>query len=69
MIFLSKISFGGIPVPGRSLAFSPKSFHGCLENLYYNGVDIIELARKHNPQILILVRELEGRGKRQEFIF
>uniref|UniRef100_A0A8C0ZLV2 Contactin-associated protein-like 3 n=1 Tax=Castor canadensis TaxID=51338 RepID=A0A8C0ZLV2_CASCN len=49
-----EISFGGIPVPGRSLAFSPKSFHGCLENLYYNGVDIIELARKHNPQILIL---------------
>uniref|UniRef100_H0WNX4 Uncharacterized protein n=1 Tax=Otolemur garnettii TaxID=30611 RepID=H0WNX4_OTOGA len=44
-----EISFGGIPTPGRSR----KNFHGCLENLYYNGVDIIELAKKHKPQILI----------------
>uniref|UniRef100_A0A8C8ZQ27 Contactin-associated protein-like 3 n=1 Tax=Prolemur simus TaxID=1328070 RepID=A0A8C8ZQ27_PROSS len=45
-----EISFGGIPTPGRSR----KSFHGCLENLYYNGVDIIELAKTHKPQIRIM---------------
>ncbi|XP_037654242.1 contactin-associated protein-like 3 [Choloepus didactylus] len=49
-----EISFGGIQVPGKSLTFPHKNFHGCLENLYYNGVDIIELAREHNPQIIIM---------------
>ncbi|XP_042555311.1 contactin-associated protein-like 3 isoform X1 [Dipodomys spectabilis] len=49
-----EISFGGIPVPGGLLNFSHKMFHGCLENLYYNGVDIIELAKKHKPQILVM---------------
>uniref|UniRef100_A0A2I2ZPK8 Contactin associated protein like 3 n=1 Tax=Gorilla gorilla gorilla TaxID=9595 RepID=A0A2I2ZPK8_GORGO len=49
-----EISFGGIPTPGRSRAFTRKSFHGCLENLYYNGVDVTELARKHKPQILMM---------------
>jgi hypothetical protein len=65
MIFLSKISFGGISVLGRSLGFSPKCFHECLENIYYNGVGIIVLARKHKPHILILVKEPEQGGKRQ----
>ncbi|XP_047280254.1 contactin-associated protein-like 3 isoform X3 [Homo sapiens] len=50
-----EISFGGIPTPGRSRAFRRKSFHGCLENLYYNGVDVTELAKKHKPQILMMV--------------
>uniref|UniRef100_A0A2K6UL57 Contactin associated protein like 3 n=1 Tax=Saimiri boliviensis boliviensis TaxID=39432 RepID=A0A2K6UL57_SAIBB len=49
-----EISFGGIPTPGRAWEFTHKSFHGCLENLYYNGVDIIELAKKHKPQILMM---------------
>ncbi|XP_011543974.1 contactin-associated protein-like 3 isoform X2 [Homo sapiens] len=49
-----EISFGGIPTPGRSRAFRRKSFHGCLENLYYNGVDVTELAKKHKPQILMM---------------
>ncbi|KAL0606774.1 Contactin-associated protein-like 3, partial [Plecturocebus cupreus] len=49
-----EISFGGIPTPGRAREFTRKSFHGCLENLYYNGVDVIELAKKHKPQILMM---------------
>uniref|UniRef100_A0A8C5K146 Contactin associated protein-like 3 n=1 Tax=Jaculus jaculus TaxID=51337 RepID=A0A8C5K146_JACJA len=49
-----EISFGGIPMPGGSLAFSHKNLHGCLENLYYNGVNLIELAKKHRPQLLIM---------------
>ncbi|CAM9824288.1 unnamed protein product [Rangifer tarandus platyrhynchus] len=49
-----KISFGGIPGHGKSVAFPHKNFHGCFENLYYNGVDIIDLSKKHKPQVLIM---------------
>ncbi|XP_037671736.1 contactin-associated protein-like 4 isoform X2 [Choloepus didactylus] len=49
-----EISFGGIPAPGKSVSFSQKNFHGCLENLYYNGVDIIDLAKQHKPQIITM---------------
>lgn len=55
-IFLSKISFGGIPAPGKSVSFPHRNFHGCLENLYYNGVDIIDLAKQQKPQIIAMVR-------------
>ncbi|KAM9206276.1 contactin-associated protein-like 3 [Dugong dugon] len=48
-----EISFGGISGHGKSVAFPHKNFHGCLENLYYNGVDIIDLSKKHKPQILV----------------
>ncbi|XP_071072664.1 contactin-associated protein-like 3 isoform X2 [Dasypus novemcinctus] len=44
------ISFGG----GKSVVFPHKNFHGCLENLYYNGEDIIDLSKKHKPQIRIM---------------
>ncbi|XP_045389993.1 contactin-associated protein-like 4 isoform X6 [Lemur catta] len=47
-----EISFGGIPAPGKSVSFPHKNFHGCLENLYYNGVDIIDLAKQQKPQII-----------------
>uniref|UniRef100_A0A3Q2HZK4 Contactin associated protein family member 4 n=1 Tax=Equus caballus TaxID=9796 RepID=A0A3Q2HZK4_HORSE len=47
-----EISFGGIPAPGKSVSFPHKNFHGCLENLYYNGVDIIDLAKRQKPQII-----------------
>ncbi|KAB0363024.1 hypothetical protein FD754_007180, partial [Muntiacus muntjak] len=49
-----KISFGGIPGHGKSVTFPHKNFHGCFENLYYNGVDIIDLSKKHKPQVLIM---------------
>ncbi|XP_059986056.1 contactin-associated protein-like 4 isoform X7 [Lagenorhynchus albirostris] len=49
-----EISFGGIPAPGKSASFPHKHFHGCLENLYYNGVDVIDLAKQQNPQIIIM---------------
>ncbi|NWZ70748.1 CNTP5 protein, partial [Acrocephalus arundinaceus] len=42
-----ELSFGGIPVPGKSGTLSRRNFHGCFENIYYNGVSIIDLARKH----------------------
>ncbi|XP_037653106.1 contactin-associated protein-like 3 [Choloepus didactylus] len=49
-----EISFGGIAGGGKSVVFPHKNFHGCLENLFYNGVDIIDFSKKHKPQILIM---------------
>uniref|UniRef100_A0A4W4EFT4 Contactin associated protein family member 5b n=1 Tax=Electrophorus electricus TaxID=8005 RepID=A0A4W4EFT4_ELEEL len=46
-----ELSFGGIPLPGKPGTFLRKNFHGCLENLYYNGVNIIDLAKRKKPQI------------------
>uniref|UniRef100_A0A8U8C8Q8 Uncharacterized protein n=1 Tax=Geospiza parvula TaxID=87175 RepID=A0A8U8C8Q8_GEOPR len=49
-----ELSFGGIPVPGKSGTLSRRNFHGCFENIYYNGVNIIDLARRHKSQIYIV---------------
>lgn len=46
-----KLSFGGIPLPGKPGTFLRKNFHGCMENLYYNGISIIDLAKRRKPQI------------------
>uniref|UniRef100_A0A668ALG1 Contactin associated protein-like 5a n=1 Tax=Myripristis murdjan TaxID=586833 RepID=A0A668ALG1_9TELE len=45
------LSFGGIPLPGKPGTFLRKNFHGCIENLYYNGINIIDLAKRRKPQI------------------
>ncbi|NWX16155.1 CNTP4 protein, partial [Aegotheles bennettii] len=42
-----ELSFGGIPMPEKSGTLSRRNFHGCFENIYYNGVNIIDLARRH----------------------
>ncbi|MEJ1276018.1 contactin associated protein-like 4 [Cricetulus griseus] len=49
-----EISFGGISAPAKSVSLPYKHFHGCLENLYYNGVDIIGLAKQHSPRIITM---------------
>uniref|UniRef100_A0AAZ3R6L6 Contactin-associated protein-like 5 n=1 Tax=Oncorhynchus tshawytscha TaxID=74940 RepID=A0AAZ3R6L6_ONCTS len=46
-----ELSFGGIPIPGKPGIFLRKNFHGCIENLYYNGVSIINLAKRRKLQI------------------
>uniref|UniRef100_A0A674F396 Contactin-associated protein-like 5 n=1 Tax=Salmo trutta TaxID=8032 RepID=A0A674F396_SALTR len=46
-----ELSFGGIPIPGKPGSFLRKNFHGCIENLYYNGVSIINLAKRRKLQI------------------
>ncbi|XP_009679281.2 contactin-associated protein-like 4 isoform X1 [Struthio camelus] len=46
-----ELSFGGIPAPGKSGTLSRKNFHGCFENIYCNGVNIIDLAKRHKSQI------------------
>ncbi|KAK2507712.1 hypothetical protein MC885_005556 [Smutsia gigantea] len=50
----NEISFGGIPGHRKSVAFPHRNFDGCFENLFYNGVDIIDLSKKQKPQILIM---------------
>ncbi|XP_061242787.1 contactin-associated protein-like 4 isoform X3 [Bos javanicus] len=49
-----EISFGGIPAPGKPVSFPHKHFHGCLENLFYDGVDIIDLAKRQDPQMIVM---------------
>ncbi|XP_062861472.1 contactin-associated protein-like 5 [Trichomycterus rosablanca] len=46
-----ELSFGGIPLPGKPGTFLRRNFNGCVENLYYNGVNIIDLAKRRKPQI------------------
>lgn len=46
-----QLSFGGIPLPGKPGTFLRKNFHGCMENLYYNTINIIDLAKRRKPQI------------------
>ncbi|TKS67665.1 Contactin-associated protein-like 5 [Collichthys lucidus] len=46
-----ELSFGGIPLPGKPGTFLRKNFNGCMENLYYNGINIIDLAKRRKPQI------------------
>uniref|UniRef100_UPI0037E8DCC5 contactin-associated protein-like 5 n=1 Tax=Semicossyphus pulcher TaxID=241346 RepID=UPI0037E8DCC5 len=46
-----ELSFGGIPLPGKPGTFLRRNFHGCIENLYYNGINIIDLAKRRKPQI------------------
>nr|XP_004659657.1 contactin-associated protein-like 4 isoform X1 [Jaculus jaculus] len=50
----NEISFGGIPAPEKSVSFPHKNFHGCLENIYYNGVNVIDLAKQQSPQLIIM---------------
>lgn len=53
-----QLSFGGIPVPSKPGTFLKKNFHGCIENLYYNGVNIIDLAKRRKHQIYTVVSPL-----------
>ncbi|KAL4841080.1 hypothetical protein H8958_018676 [Nasalis larvatus] len=48
-----EISFGGILAPGKPMVFPRKNFHGCLENINFNGEDVIGLAKQQGPQILV----------------
>ncbi|MBN3295402.1 CNTP5 protein, partial [Amia calva] len=50
----NELSFGGVVgrrKPGMSLK---KSFHGCLENLLHNGVNIVDLAGNQRPEVVIM---------------
>uniref|UniRef100_A0A665VD77 Contactin associated protein like 3 n=1 Tax=Echeneis naucrates TaxID=173247 RepID=A0A665VD77_ECHNA len=53
---LSKI-FGGLRTPIHGLQkpiLSNKNFHGCLENLLYNDLNLINLAKQNNHQVTVV---------------
>lgn len=57
-VSLFKLSFGGIPLPGKPGTFLHENFHGCIENLNYNGVTVIDMAKRRKPQIYTVVRSI-----------
>ncbi|XP_076876738.1 LOW QUALITY PROTEIN: contactin-associated protein-like 5 [Brachyhypopomus gauderio] len=42
---INEISFGGVPAVGTPREPSGRNFHGCLENVLYNDVNVIEMAK------------------------
>lgn len=55
LLGFTKLSIGGVPLPGKPGTFLRKNFQGCVENMYYNGVNIIDLAKRRKPQIYSVV--------------
>uniref|UniRef100_A0A6Q2YV66 Contactin associated protein like 3 n=1 Tax=Esox lucius TaxID=8010 RepID=A0A6Q2YV66_ESOLU len=41
------ISFGGVHCHGTPRVLSRRNFHGCFENLLWNNVNVIDLAKQH----------------------
>lgn len=51
--FFYKISFGGTSLAGLQKAHSRRNFHGCLENVLYNDISVIDRAKE--KQVVIAV--------------
>lgn len=51
--FFHKISFGGTSLAGLQKAHSRRNFHGCLENVLYNDISVIDRAKE--KQVVIAV--------------
>uniref|UniRef100_A0A6Q2XIL3 Contactin associated protein like 3 n=1 Tax=Esox lucius TaxID=8010 RepID=A0A6Q2XIL3_ESOLU len=47
LMFFHKISFGGVHCHGTPRVLSRRNFHGCFENLLWNNVNVIDLAKQH----------------------
>nr|XP_032812889.1 contactin-associated protein-like 2 [Petromyzon marinus] len=46
-----QVSFGGMPGAGKSGPSANRFFRGCLENVMYNGVNVIDLAQRKKPAV------------------
>ncbi|XP_028660673.1 contactin-associated protein-like 5 [Erpetoichthys calabaricus] len=46
-----ELSFGGVSSQGKPGTLLRKGFQGCMENILYNGVNIIDLAKRQKPQM------------------
>lgn len=54
MFLFSKISFGGVSGPLALRTLSKKNFQGCMENVLYNDVNIVNLAQEgHHVSITV----------------
>lgn len=51
-----KLSLGAVQAHGlQEPILSSRNFHGCLENLIYNDLNLIDLAKNNNHQVSVLV--------------
>lgn len=57
VFFFLQLSLAGVLSHGLQKPILPnRSFHGCLENLLYSDLNLIELARQGSPQATVVVR-------------
>ncbi|XP_056149646.1 contactin-associated protein-like 4 [Lampris incognitus] len=50
-----QLSAGAVQIhSSQKLIHSKKNFHGCLENLLYNGFNLIDLAKSKNQQVTVM---------------
>lgn len=51
-----KLSVGAVQTHGlQKPVLSSRNFYGCLENLIYNDLNLIDLAKKNNHQVSVMV--------------
>lgn len=43
-----------------------RNFHGCLENLEYNGVNLIDLAKQRDQRVTLKVKSLSVKSWRHQ---
>lgn len=51
--FFHKISFGGTSLAGLQKSHSRRNFHGCLENVLYNDISVIDRAKEKQVAIAV----------------
>lgn len=51
--FFHKISFGGTSLAGLQKSHSRRNFHGCLENVLYNEISVIDRAKEKQVAIAV----------------
>ncbi|XP_036451045.1 contactin-associated protein-like 5 [Colossoma macropomum] len=49
---INEISFGGVSAVGAQRDHSRRNFHGCLENVLYNGINVIEQAKEKQVSVM-----------------
>lgn len=56
LCLIVKLSLGAVQSHRlQEPVLSSRNFYGCLENLIYNDLNLIELAKKNNHQVSIMV--------------
>lgn len=54
--FIVKLSLGAVQNHGlQKPVLSSRNFYGCLENLIYNDLNLMDLAKKNNHQVSVMV--------------
>lgn len=53
VLFFHKISFGGTSGAGLQKSHSKRNFHGCLENVLYNDINMIDRAKEKQVTVTV----------------